>query len=155
MSEFVIKELKEMKVASVSHVGPYWELTEAFETLVSKLQENSITPKSAPMGLYYDNPKDVAMDQLKSEAVIEIDPGVESATGLVVKTLLKAKVISCIYKGPYGDVGKYKIYEKIKTYTEQNSIVIDDALPLREVYLNNPGEVDTKDLETEIMFPIK
>lgn len=154
ISDVIVKDLPEMKVASVSHVGPYWELFSAFEALNSYLVKNSIKTLTAPMGLYLDNPKLVPMDQLRSEAVIGIENGAAEGN-IQIKALPAGKFVTLIYTGSYADPGKLKAYEILHKYIEANGLKYQGELPVREVYLNSPSEVKPDELKTEIQFPIQ
>ncbi len=61
------REISPLRVVGVRHIGPYWEIGEAFGRL-GKWLETSGLPQGAMVGVYWDNPQEVAPDQLRSDA---------------------------------------------------------------------------------------
>ncbi len=155
ISEIQVKEIPELTVACVSHVGPYWELMEAFEKLFSWLSKNDVQAQSPAMGFYYDNPKEVPMDKLRSDAAAAVPEDTQTGNDVNVKKISPMKVVSLIYTGSYADQAKFKAYGKLINYIEENGMELSSALPLIEIYLNSPAEVDESELETEIQMPVK
>jgi effector-binding domain-containing protein len=74
-----------------------------------------------------------------------------SGTSIEAKTLPKCEVISAIHKGSYYNMDK--AYAQIFEYAEEHKLKL--VTPLRELYLNNVGEVPEDELLTEIQFPFK
>jgi len=155
MSEVQIKNLPESIVASVTHIGPYWETYVAFQKLHEWISKNQVKPKGNPAGLYYDNPKEIPLEKLRSEAIIEVDGNSKGEGEVEIKILPPTKCACLLYKGSYADVGKRQAYLNIADFLKNNGLVYDESLPIREIYLNNPTEVKPEDLETEIQMPVK
>ena len=69
-----ITEMPEMRVASVRHVGPYSQVSKAFERLGSIAGPAGLfaQPGAAMIGLYHDDPETTPPEQLRADAGVVI-----------------------------------------------------------------------------------
>jgi len=78
-------------------------------------------------------------------------PGTVPAAGCIKKIQLESgKYIRMIHKGSYKKVGN--TYKKILDYVTKQNLKIENYSI--EFYLNDPREIQTSQLETEVLVPI-
>ena len=77
-----VKELPELHVAYIRHVGPYNQIGEAIEKLMRWAGPRGLInfPKTKLLGVYHDNPEITEESKLRSSACITVpkDTPVES-----------------------------------------------------------------------------
>ena len=128
-----------------------------------KKQDIEMSEKDIPFTIY----KNLDWDKLAQKGPIafinmmfvhkwDMDIGIpcpESATGdgSIKKIKLEAgKFVRAIHRGPYMKVGD--TYLKIRAYAAEQNILFKNYSI--EFYLNDPREVKSADLETEVFIPI-
>ena len=79
-----IKDMPELRVATVRHVGPYNQIPKAFERLGAVAGPAGLLPHSSAMiAIYHDDPESTPQDQLRSDAALAVPEGVTLPDGLV------------------------------------------------------------------------
>ncbi|MCP4164849.1 MAG: MerR family transcriptional regulator [Chloroflexi bacterium] len=149
--EFIIKEVPQLRIASVRHTipnyaaqGPLWEELETY------LEEQHIK-RLAPCFVIDHN------DEFKEKDVdIEACEVVDWPTGdygkVQVRELPAATVVSMIHKGPYTSL--VEAYGALMAWIANSSYRI--CGPNREIYIRNPSEdIDPSDYVTELQFPVQ
>jgi AraC family transcriptional regulator len=67
--EVAIKEMQELRVATISHVGPYNRISEAFARLGELAGAAGLLgPEAAMLAIYHDDPETTPASELRSEA---------------------------------------------------------------------------------------
>lgn len=84
------------------------------------------------------------------EVAIPLSKNLEGSGDIKSYTLPGGKMAKIVHKGPYAKCGP--AYERLFAWIAKNKKKITG--PIREVYLNDPGEVSETDLLTEIYAPI-
>jgi len=65
--------IDEINLAGYPHKGDYMEITGTFEKLFMEANsQNLLNEKTRSFGLYYDDPKSVATDELRSMACLTV-----------------------------------------------------------------------------------
>lgn len=64
--------------------------------------------------------------------------------------LPRVKVLSIVHKGPYESLNT--AYRRLMQHADREGLTL--TAPYRELYLNNPGEVDAQDVLTKIQATI-
>ncbi|MDD8025396.1 MAG: GyrI-like domain-containing protein [Acidobacteriota bacterium] len=71
-----VKEMPEMTVAYVRHIGPFQGMGEAFQKLMQWAGPRGLLrfPQTKVLGVYHDNPHITETDKLRSDACITVSP---------------------------------------------------------------------------------
>lgn len=141
-----IKEFPKTRVASATEVGPFNEAIErGFARVFAWLGEHNVQPVGASFGVYYDDPAQVPVAQLRSELCVPIDAPVKSSGGITVRDIKKFKAATIVYQGDASITPAFnEVYDWLRAQGYR-----DAGAPL-EVYLSMPGE----ELRAEIFVPI-
>lgn len=147
---FATVTLSEQRLPSFSFVyekqtGNYRQSSRAMNQIYRDLEKEGITTTKG-IGLYYDNPKKVIVDNLRSLVgciLQESDAGQRAAlkAKYLVATLPDATlpVISFPYKGKLSVVlGTLKVYPKLDAWFQQHP---DHKGPIMEIYDLNGGTI--------------
>ena len=81
--EVEIKEMPELRVGAVRHVGPYNQIPQAFERLGSIVGPTGLAgrPETAMVAIYYDDPDSTPPPELRSDAGITVPDGCRCRRG--------------------------------------------------------------------------
>ena len=84
-----ITEMPELRVASIHHVGPYNQVSKAFERLGSLAGPAGLfaQPGAAMIGIDYDDPETTPHDQLRADAGVVVPASAALAAGLTEQRL--------------------------------------------------------------------
>ena len=69
---FEIKQMPELRVAAVSHNGPYERISDAFVRLNEIVESARLGDVSRLIGIYHDDPKSRPASELRADAGIII-----------------------------------------------------------------------------------
>jgi AraC family transcriptional regulator len=154
-----IKDLPEMTVAYVRHIGPYAEDTKLFESLYQKLfkwagPRNLINfPETKNIIIYHDNPDITEKEKLRVSVCITVPPETE-VSGEVGKIVIPAGKCALarfeITSKEFGDAWNWVYGE----WMPKSGYEPDDR-PCYEMYLNDPKEHPDHKFVVEICAPIK
>ena len=139
----------EMHLAGYPHKGDYMEITGTFEKLfMNANSQNLLNEKTRSFGLYYDDPKSVAADELRSMACLTVDKTQSLDSELERVTIPSGKCVSILFKGPYAELEKP--YDWLfGHWVPNNDQEIADFPPFEE-YLNDPKDTPPNELLTRI-----
>ncbi len=149
------KSVPALRVISKREIGTYEEtpdkLMKELRHHIQPLEiKGSVTITGPVMMLSHD--EEYKEKDADIEVALPISGEVSVNEALIeVKTLPKCEVISAIHKGSYYNMDK--AYAQIFEYAEEHNLKL--VTPLRELYLNEVGEVPEDELLTEIQFPFK
>lgn len=149
--EIEVKNVEETQVAYISVTGSYEQLPELFGEVVGYVMKENLQITEPPYGIYFNNPIEVPQEELKYEVGIAFIGDADGEGRVKIKTVPAHQAVSTVYKGPYGQAAQ--IYQALIEYTMQNGYEINGAV--KEIYLNNPMEVNESELLTEVRFPVK
>ena len=139
----------EMYLAGYPHKGDYMEITGTFEKLfMNANSQNLLDAKTRSFGLYYDDPKSVATDELRSMACLTVDKSQLLDSKLERVIIPAGKCVSILFKGPYAELEEP--YDWLFGHWIPNhGHEIADFPPFEE-YLNDPKETLPNELLTRI-----
>jgi effector-binding domain-containing protein len=60
------------RVATVTHVGPYDQLGDAWEAIMGWVQSEGLTPSGAPWEVYVDDPTKVEASELRTQIYVPV-----------------------------------------------------------------------------------
>ena len=150
-----IKTLPELRVAAVRHIGPYNQISEAFERLGQVAGRAGLIqqPRTEMVALYYDDPESTPADQLRSDAGLTVPEDTTLPDGLSEHRVPAGKYASTVHVGPYEQLGDAWARMMGEWLPSSGRRISEDA-PSYEVYLNNPMTTPKNELRTEIRIPV-
>ncbi len=154
-----VKELPEMHVAYVRHIGPYKGDTELFGRLFGKLMKWAGPrgllrfPETKVLAVYHDDPEITHEDKLRTDACITV-PEDTRVEGEIGKTSIAAGKYAVahfeIKTGQYEDAWK----AVFGGWLPESGYQPDDG-PCYEVYHNDPKEHPEGKQIVDICVPVK
>jgi effector-binding domain-containing protein len=115
--------------------------------IMQYLGEIGETADGAPFSAYYNED----MANLDVEIGIPVAKPVAGKGAIKANKILTGKGVSCIYKGPYSQVGP--VYQSMMAWINQKGLIPNGIC--YEFYFNSPLEVPEKELLTKIVFLLK
>lgn len=156
MFDVEIEMTPTLRLATIEHIGSYMDIGKAFEKLmVHAGSKGWITGPPRMIGIYHDDPSEVAQKDLRSQAGLVISPHMTAPDGKVATefTMPEGRSAAMVFKGPYAEMeGAYKWL--FGTWLPKSGEEAADS-PCFEEYLNNPREVAPSDLLTKIFLPLQ
>ncbi len=148
-----IKDMPELRVGTVRHIGPYNQIPKAFERLGAIAGPAGLLRHAGTMmAIYHDDPESTPQDQLRSDAALVVPEGTTLPDGLVEQRIAGGRYARTVHVGPYeqlGDVWARFLGEWIPASGNR----IADGVSY-EIYANTPEQVPKKDLRTELYVPL-
>ncbi len=148
--EIEIKNIEETQVAYVSATGSYEQLPELFGEVVSYVMNQNLQITEPPYGIYFNSPMEVPQEELEYEVGIAFIGEATGESKVKIKKIPAHQAVTAVYKGPYGQAAQ--VYQKLMEYAMDNGYEIEGAV--KEIYLNNPMEVEESELLTQVQFPV-
>ncbi|MDR1820527.1 MAG: GyrI-like domain-containing protein [Methanobrevibacter sp.] len=151
------KNIEDQKMAVINHKGNVKDMSILIARLMSWCEVENVKIKDYPFSIYYTSLKNTNPDDMVYDMGIEVSEDTEVTghshenTGKVqVVELLAHKVLYKIHKGSYETLDDS--YKKLANYAVENNYDIIGSP--KEIYFNNPYEVEEDELLTEIQFPV-
>jgi len=142
-------ELDEIHLAGYSHKGDYMKNASAFDKLImNAASQNLLNEYSRIFGIYYDDPKSVDEDQLRSMACLSVDKSQTVENDMQRFVIPAGKYVSILFKGPYPELERPYNW-LFGEWIPNNNLQAADFPPFEE-YLNNPKETPPNELLTRI-----
>lgn len=148
--KFIKKNVETQKVAFIKHIGNVKEMSIIISKLMEWIYKNNIKVIGYPFIIYITDPNIVNPDKMVYDIAIPVSGDVEGNTKIKIKILPESTVISTIHKGEYTNIGE--AYQGLWDYIVENKYEVI-GFP-KEIYFNNPQEVSSEQLLTEIQFRI-
>jgi len=149
-----IRDVPELRVAGVSHLGPYNQIGKAFERLSGIAGPAGLfqQPGAAAVGIYHDDPESTPLDQLRSDAAIVVPDGVKVPPELNEQRLPAGRYAVTVHKGPYEQLPDAWM-QLMGTWLPASGHQLSEG-PSYEYYLNDPSTTPKEQLPTEIRVPL-
>ena len=152
--EVEIKEMPELRVATVHHVGPYNQIPQAFGRLNAIAGSAGLfrQPGAAMVAIYYDDPETTPQEQLRSDAAIIVPEDVTLPEGLDDKHIAGGRYARAVHVGPYetlGDAWARFLGEWLPA--SGNRIGTGE---MYEIYRNDPTKVPSNELRTDMYISL-
>jgi AraC family transcriptional regulator len=141
------------RLAAIAHKGPYPEIGAAFQQVASVFASRNLWPQAQGMvGIYYDDPSSIALEELRSHAGVLVDQSFEMPENLEDVKTPDGRMAVMHYKGPYA--GLKAAYDYLfGEWLPKSGEEMREA-PSFEVYLNDPMDTAPDELLTDIHVPI-
>jgi len=121
------------------HMGNYQNVGPVMDRLYKRLKDEDSIESTRGFGIYYDNPREVAAEKLRSVVGCILD-GVDESTVESLKqkyTLARYPASGCVvarfpFKANFSIfVGVFKVYPKLIRYLQDNNL---SMVPMMEIY---------------------
>ena len=148
-----IKTMPELRVASVRHRGPYSRIGEAF-AILSEIAGRAglFGPDTLLLGIYHDDPKLTAQEELRSDAGITVSPDATLPAELDEQRIPAGRYAVTTHIGPYATL--VDTWEQfMQEWLPHSGNRFGEGVSY-EVYRNTPGDVPEDQLHTDIFIPV-
>ncbi len=144
------KQRVEQPYVFLEILGDYSETGLHLNSLMHHVEAQGLRPTGPPFGLFFDDPGRIATKSLRSRLAIPVEGLAAAAPPLGFDLLPAANVLYSRVAGPYRNVSA--AYPGMFDEMRGNGWVL--LSPIREVYLVDPGQVQSFDqLITEVQMP--
>jgi AraC family transcriptional regulator len=148
-----IKQMDELRVATVTHKGPYNQISEAFARLGEIAGASGlITQASAMLGIYYDDPETTPPAELRSEAALVVPPNAAIPAGLGERRLPAGAYAHTVHIGSYEKLADTWA-RFMGEWLPRSGHRMSDGVSY-EIYLNTPENAPPEQLRTELYLPL-
>jgi len=150
-----VKELPELHVAYVRHIGPFQDVGPAFEKLMRWAGPRGLLrfPETKVLGVYHDNPDVTETDKLRTSACVTVPPGtkVEGKIGqMTIPGGIFAVARTEILPSQFGEAWD----ALMRDWLPESGYQPDDRM-CYEIYLNDPKFHPQGKFVLEICEPIR
>ena len=148
-----IEDMPSLRVATVSHAGPYTEISEAFQRLGSIAASAGLLRDDAMMvAIYYEDPETTQPRDLHSDAGVTVADSVRLPAGVVEKRLPAGRYARATHIGPYGTLPD--AWSQMMRKSLPHSELKIGQGPTFEVYRNDPSNTPPEKLRTDLYVPV-
>jgi AraC family transcriptional regulator len=152
MYEVEIVDFNRLSLIGYQYKGDYMEIGSTFDKLfVYAASHDLLCDQTRSIGLYYDDPKSVATNQLRAMACITLNHDVELAgddSSLQTVEIPPGRCATLLHQGSYAELEKPYDWLFGHWLPESGYEVAD--FPCFEEYLNDPKETPPSELVTKI-----
>ena len=150
MLNVTVETMPELRVATVHHVGPYPQISEAFARLGEIAGPAGLyqLPNTAMIAVYHDDPETTPAAELQSDAGLTIPFGAPLPSGLGELRLAAGRYARTTHVGPYTQLGD--VWSRLMGEWLPNSGHRVGAGASYELYRNNPTNARPDELRTEL-----
>lgn len=142
-----------LRAATVRHIGPYPAIGSAFARLEEAAGAAGLMGQAGLLiAIYYDNPRTTPASELRSDAGLMVDPGIELPPGLTDTRLTGGRYLHHRHLGSYEGLPAAWAWLREQGLREHG--VTRREGPSYEIYPNNPGNTPIAGLVTDIYIPV-
>jgi AraC family transcriptional regulator len=149
-----IISLPQQRVASVRHLGPYNQISEAFGRLGAIAGPAGLfgPPGARMIAIYHDDPEAVAPAELRSDAGVVVTDDKAIPPALVEIRIPAGRYARTLHVGPYDELGD--VWSRFMGgWLVENGHRVGHG-PCYELYLDDPTQTAPEALRTELYCPI-
>jgi len=156
--EAQIREMPELNVACIRHVGPYPNIGQAIEKIFAWAGPKGLIqlPKTQCLAVYHDDPKTVDAGELRSDACLTVPKGT-AVDGDVMTTKIPGGTFAVAHveidSTEYGDAWDKLVGEWIPESGYEVDYPSDRLC--YELYLNDPAQHPEKKHIVDICEPVR
>ncbi|MGZ5969888.1 MAG: AraC family transcriptional regulator [Polyangiales bacterium] len=149
-----IQTIPELRVAAVSHKGPYNTISEAFARLGAIVGPAGLLqhPEAAMIAIYHDAPDVTPQAELRSDAGIVVPSGVALPQGLTELRIPAGKYAKTTHTGPYTLLGDAWA-RFMGSWLPDSGHRVGNGTAY-EVYRNTPMNAKPEELQTDLYLSI-
>jgi len=150
-----IKQMPELRVATLRHVGPYNRISQAFERLhhIVAGKQQLFGPGSAMLAIFHDDPETTPASELRSDAGLVVAGNAVIPSELTEQRLPAGRYARTVHRGSYeqlGDTWSRFMGEWLRSSGQR---MPENGLAY-ELYRNTPADVPKDELITELYLPL-
>ncbi|MFJ2993711.1 GyrI-like domain-containing protein [Pandoraea sp. NPDC087047] len=141
-------------LAVLRHNGDYQEIGPVFVRAFMLAAAHGLAqPDATGFGVYFDDPEQVSVAQLRSLAGVSVAPDADVGSDLERFEIPAGRCAVLTYTGPYNEMSKP--YNWLFSAWLPNSGLEPADFPMFEQYLNDPRSTPAAQLQTRICLPVK
>jgi AraC family transcriptional regulator len=149
----IVKDMPEYRVATVRHVGPYMQISQAFARLGDIAgPAGLIGPGTIMLAMYYDDPETTPPADLQSDAALTIPADAALPDGLSESRLAAGPYATTTHVGPYEELGDVWAQFMGEWLPASGRRMAEGAS--YEIYRNTPMDVPREQIVTELYIPL-
>lgn len=153
--DIAIEELPTRRMASVTLHATQTQLSgligRAFGTIVGALQATGTKPAGPPLVVFHDMIDETTPGDV--EVGIPVSMGTSGTSlghDVAIHELAAGPAATTMHRGPYEDLGS--AHQALADWIHDHGHEVTG--PPREIYLNDPNQVEPDDLQTRIEWPV-
>lgn len=146
-----IVERPALRLAAVTHTGPYEEIGKAFQRLNELAPPSLVAHATEMIAVYHGDPRGAPAEVLRSDAALVVPEGVAIPAPLEEKQLPAGRFAHVTHEGPYD--GLADTWKKLEAWVLANGHTPTKGTS-HEVYRNTPMTARPEELRTDIYLPI-
>jgi AraC family transcriptional regulator len=148
-----IRDMPELRVATVAHIGPYNRISEAFARLGGTAGQSGLFgPDAAMLALYHDDPETTPVAELRSDAAIVISRDARVPDTLGERRIDGGRYACATHVGPYEQLGDAWA-QLMGEWLPHSGERMRDGVAF-EIYRNTPADTPPQELRTELYIPL-
>lgn len=156
MDDVILVNVKPQLVLGITRTGHYRQIPELIKTLCEFSSEKGIHIIGTPIFMCHESSEKEAMEADKNgtarvEVAIPVAQKVPDEGEIKCYELPGGSMAKITHKGPYEECKP--TYDRLFAWIKENKKQITG--PIREMYMNDPGEVPKEEITTEIYAPVK
>lgn len=152
--DVTIETLPARRLATVRHVGPYPQISEAFHRLGTIAGAAGLYARVDPrmLALYLDDPETTPVTELRSDAALVVHDAAPLPEGLGETTLPAGRYARTTHRGAY--TGLADAWARLMgEWLPRSGHRVGEGPPY-EVYVNDPRTTATEGLRTDLYVPL-
>jgi AraC family transcriptional regulator len=149
-----IKDMQEIRVATLRHIGPYNRISEAFARLGEIAgAAGLLNERPTMLAIYHDDPETTPASELRSDAAFVVSREARVPEGLGEQTIPGGQYARTTHMGPYEQLGD-TWGRFMGEWLPRSGRRLSENGVTYEIYRNMPGEVPKEKLATELYIPL-
>jgi len=149
-----IKEMPELRVAALAHIGPYNQIGKTFGKLGQVVKDSGLLAHASDMvGIFYDDPETTPASELRSDAGLVVSADAVLPPELTERRITAGRYAVTVHHGSYAGLPDSwaRFYGE---WLPRSGYVAKDGLSY-ERYRNTPEQhANPDELRTEIYIPL-
>ncbi|HEY8470657.1 MAG TPA: AraC family transcriptional regulator [Longimicrobiales bacterium] len=151
--DVVIKDMPDLRIATVRHIGPYDRISEAFTRLgMIAGRAGLFTGPPTMLAIYYDDPESTPPEQLRSDAGFVVPEDASLPPELTERRLSAGRYACTVHVGPYERLGETWA-RFMGEWLPASGYRLGEGVSY-EIYVSNPMTAPDEEPRTELYIPI-
>jgi AraC family transcriptional regulator len=152
MYEVAIRPFEGVRVAAMRHVGDYQEIGAVFDRLMAWASARGLAG-ARTFGVYHDDPSAVPAAKLRSDACVEVGPGVAGDGAVTITEIPACRAAVLVFRGPYAELERPYRWLYGEWLPRSGEEPADR--PCFEEYLNDPKALPPSEWLTALHLPLR
>ena len=149
-----IRQLQSLRVAFIRHTGPYSEVGQTWDRLLTFMgKEGYLAGNPMMLGICHDDPEVTPPDKIRYDACLAVDESFSPTGDIGIQTVDGGEYAVTTHHGPYNNVGR-TYSELLGQWIPRSGHELRNQ-PCFEVYVNDPQSTPPEELLTDIFVPIQ